>query len=335
VSAVPLLEVEDLRIDFLTDAGWVRVVEDVSFVIEAGETLGLVGESGSGKSVTAMSLMRLVPEPPGRVAAAGIRFDGKNLLDLDADALRAVRGNDIAMVFQESMTSLNPAFTIGDQIAEAARRHLGLGRRAALERAAEMLEVVGIPDPRARVRHFPHEFSGGMRQRAAIAMALVCEPRLLIADEPTTALDVTVQAQVLELLRDLQQRFGMAVLFITHNLGVVADLCDRVAVMYAGQLVESADVHALFEAPGHPYTEGLLRAMPQLGRRGEALAVVPGVPPRPAAMPAGCRFHPRCPYATEACRSRAPALRRLAGDGARLLASRCLRIDELNLAGVS
>jgi len=334
VSARPLLEVEDLRIDFLTDAGWVRVVEDVSFTIGAGETLGLVGESGSGKSVTAMSLMRLVPEPPGRVAAAGIRFAGEDLLKLDDDALRAVRGNDIAMVFQESMTSLNPAFTIGAQIAEAARRHLGLGRRAALDRAAEMLEVVGIPDPRARVHHYPHEFSGGMRQRAAIAMALVCEPRLLIADEPTTALDVTVQAQVLELLRDLQQRFGMAVLFITHNLGVVADLCDRVAVMYAGQIVESADVHSLFEAPGHPYTEGLLRAMPQLGRRGEALAVVPGVPPRPTAMPAGCRFHPRCPYATDECRNQTPELQQISAGGATVRASRCLRIDALSLQGV-
>jgi oligopeptide/dipeptide ABC transporter ATP-binding protein len=334
MSGAPLLEVDDLRIDFLTDAGWVRVVEDVSFSIGAGETLGLVGESGSGKSVTAMSLMRLVPEPPGRVAAAGIRLDGEDLLGLDDGALRAVRGNDIAMVFQESMTSLNPAFTIGDQIAEAARRHLDLGRRAALDRAMEMLDVVGIPDPRARLHQYPHEFSGGMRQRAAIAMALVCEPRLLIADEPTTALDVTVQAQVLELLRDLQQRFGMAVLFITHNLGVVADLCDRVAVMYAGQIVESADVHSLFEAPGHPYTEGLLRAMPQLGRRGEALAVVPGVPPRPTAMPAGCRFHPRCPYATEACRREVPDLRPLAADTAGRV-SRCLRIDELTLQGVA
>jgi peptide/nickel transport system ATP-binding protein len=229
------------------------------------------------------------------------------------------------MVFQESMTSLNPAFTIGDQIAETVRVHRGLGRRAALDRAVEVLDLVGIPSPRERVHAYPHEFSGGMRQRAAIAMALACEPRLLIADEPTTALDVTVQAQVLTLLRELQQRFGMAMLFITHNLGVVADICDRVAVMYAGQIVEIATAEQLFARPGHPYTDGLLRAMPQLGRRGERLAVVPGVPPMPWAMPAGCRFHPRCPHEQPICRAAPPRLDEL--DQGRQ--SRCVRAKAL------
>jgi oligopeptide/dipeptide ABC transporter ATP-binding protein len=321
----PILEVTDLRLEFLTDRGWARVVEDVSFTVAPGETLGLVGESGSGKTVTSLSIMQLVPMPPGRFAGGRIEFDGKDLTRLPEAQLRRLRGNDIAMVFQESMTSLNPAFTIGDQIAESVRVHRGLGRRAALDRAIEVLDLVGIPSPRERVHAYPHEFSGGMRQRAAIAMALACEPRLLIADEPTTALDVTVQAQVLALLRDLQQRFGMAMLFITHNLGVVADICDRVAVMYAGQIVEVADVDALFARPAHPYTAGLLRAMPQLGRRGERLAVIPGVPPMPWAMPKGCRFHPRCPHEQPACRAAAPALGALHGE--RL--SRCLRADAL------
>jgi oligopeptide/dipeptide ABC transporter ATP-binding protein len=321
----PILSVEKLSVDFLTDRGWARVVEDVSFSVAPGETLGLVGESGSGKTVTSLSIMQLVPMPPGRFSGGRILFDGEDLTKLPERQLRRLRGNDIAMVFQESMTSLNPAFTIGDQIAEAVRVHRGLGRRAALDRAVEVLDLVGIPSPRERVHAYPHEFSGGMRQRAAIAMALACEPRLLIADEPTTALDVTVQAQVLALLRDLQQRFGMAMLFITHNLGVVADICDRVAVMYAGQIVEVADVDALFARPAHPYTDGLLRAMPQLGKRGERLAVVPGVPPMPWAMPQGCRFHPRCPHAEPACQETAPELAEL--HDARL--SRCLRARAL------
>lgn len=327
--AEPLLDIDGLTVDFLTDQGWATVVRDVSLSVAPGETVGLVGESGSGKTITSLSVMRLVPDPPGRITGGSIRFDGRDLLTLPERTLRQVRGNDIAMVFQESMTSLNPAFTIGDQIAEAVRRHLGLGRRAALDRAVEVLDLVGIPAPRDRVDHYPHEFSGGMRQRAAIAMALACEPRLLIADEPTTALDVTVQAQVLELLRSLQQRLGMAMLFITHNLGVVADVCDRVSVMYAGQVVEVADVVDLFEAPAHPYTEGLLRSMPQLGVRGEPLATIPGNPPLPWAMPEGCRFHPRCPYATDACRSGAPALTERGGGHF----SRCLRLAEIELTG--
>jgi peptide/nickel transport system ATP-binding protein len=321
----PILTVENLSVDFLTDRGWARVVEDVSFNVAPGETLGLVGESGSGKTVTSLSIMQLVPMPPGRFGGGRIVFDGQDLTQLTEKQLRRLRGNDIAMVFQESMTSLNPAFTIGDQIAETVRVHRGLGRRAALDRAVEVLDLVGIPSPRERVHAYPHEFSGGMRQRAAIAMALACEPRLLIADEPTTALDVTVQAQVLTLLRELQQRFGMAMLFITHNLGVVADICDRVAVMYAGQIVEIATAEQLFARPGHPYTDGLLRAMPQLGRRGERLAVVPGVPPMPWAMPAGCRFHPRCPHEQPICRAAPPQLTEL--DQGRQ--SRCVRAQAL------
>ncbi|MBX3705936.1 MAG: ABC transporter ATP-binding protein [Pseudomonadales bacterium] len=328
-AAAPILSVERLSVEFLTDRGWATVVDDVSFDVARGETLGLVGESGSGKTVTSLAIMQLVPMPPGRFSGGRILFEGTDLVELPEKGLQRVRGNEIAMVFQESMTSLNPAFTIGDQIAEAVRVHRGIGRRPALDRAVEVLDLVGIPSPRERVHAYPHEFSGGMRQRAAIAMALACEPKLLIADEPTTALDVTVQAQVLTLLRELQQRFGMAMLFITHNLGVVADICDRVAVMYAGQIVEVAGVDALFQAPGHPYTEGLLQAMPQLGRRGEPLAVVPGVPPMPWAMPAGCRFHPRCAYAEPACTAGPPKL-----DTTRPgQASRCARSASITLRG--
>jgi peptide/nickel transport system ATP-binding protein len=329
VSAASILSVEHLSVEFLTDRGWATVVEDVSFQVSPGETLGLVGESGSGKTVTSLSIMQLVPMPPGRFSGGRILFGGEDLTRLPEKQLRRLRGNDIAMVFQESMTSLNPAYTIGDQIAESVRVHRGLNRRAALDRAVEMLDLVGIPSPRERVHAYPHEFSGGMRQRAAIAMALACEPKLLIADEPTTALDVTVQAQVLSLLRELQQRFDMAMLFITHNLGVVAEICDRVAVMYAGQIVEVAPVDDLFAGPGHPYTEGLLRAMPQLGQRGERLAVVSGVPPMPWAMPAGCRFHPRCGYAHASCRTNPPHLRRLRTGQE----TRCARIDQLSLEG--
>lgn len=324
-----LLEVEDLAVEFLTDHGWVRVVDGVSFSVAAGETLGLVGESGSGKTVTSLSVMQLIPRPPGRIAAGSIRFEGRELLGLPESELEALRGEAIAMVFQESMTSLNPAFTIGDQIGEVVRRHRGASRREARLRALEVLELVQIPDPAARIDAYPHEFSGGMRQRAAIAMALACDPKLLIADEPTTALDVTVQAGVLDLLRSLQQRLGMGILFVTHNLGVVADLCDRVTVMYAGRIVETANVFDLFERPQHPYTEGLLQAMPQLGERGKRLAAIPGTPPMPWQMPAGCRFHPRCPYAEAACAAQEVVLDDL-GEGR---STRCRRHGELNLEG--
>lgn len=327
--SAPLLEVEDLAVEFLTDHGWVRVVDGVSFSVGAGETLGLVGESGSGKTVTSLSVMQLIPRPPGRIAAGSIRFEGRELLGLPEHELEALRGEAIAMVFQESMTSLNPAFTIGDQIGEVVRRHRGVSRREARLRALEVLELVQIPDPEARIDAYPHEFSGGMRQRAAIAMALACDPKLLIADEPTTALDVTVQAQVLDLLRSLQQRLGMGILFVTHNLGVVADLCDRVTVMYAGRIVETANVFDLFERPQHPYTEGLLQAMPQLGERGKRLAAIPGTPPMPWQMPDGCRFHPRCPYAQSACAEQDVVLHGL-GEGR---SARCRRVHELELRG--
>lgn len=324
-----LLEVEDLAVEFLTDHGWVRVVDGVSFSVSAGETLGLVGESGSGKTVTSLSVMQLIPRPPGRIVAGSIRFQGRELLGLPEAELEALRGDAIAMVFQESMTSLNPAFTIGDQIGEVVRRHWGVSRREARSRALEVLELVQIPDPEARIDAYPHEFSGGMRQRAAIAMALACDPKLLIADEPTTALDVTVQAGVLDLLRSLQQRLGMGILFVTHNLGVVADLCDRVTVMYAGRIVETANVFDLFARPQHPYTAGLLAAMPQLGERGQQLAAIPGTPPMPWQMPDGCRFHPRCPYAESACAEQDVPLE----DLGQARSSRCRRIHELELKG--
>ncbi len=325
-----LLQVENLAVEFLTEFGWVTVVDGINFEIAPGETLGLVGESGSGKTVSALSIMRLVPKPPGRISQGRILLHGEDMLTLPDATLRKRRGRDVAMVFQESMTSLNPAFTIGEQIAESVRTHMGLGRRAAMDRAVEVLDLVRIPDPRQRAKAYPHEFSGGMRQRAAIAMALACEPKLLIADEPTTALDVTVQAQILELLRQLQERFDMGMLFVTHNLGVVADICDRVAVMYAGQIVETADVENLFAAPAHPYTEGLLRAMPQLGQPGERLSVIAGSPPVPWDIPSGCRFAPRCNYAQPACSKTPPKLEGAAGHY-----SRCPLHQTLSLRSAS
>lgn len=327
----PILQVQDLEVEFLTDNGWVTVVDGVSFDVHAGETLGLVGESGSGKTVTSLSVMRLIPAPPGRIKGGRILFQGQDLAAMSESELSDLRGNDIAMVFQESMTSLNPAFTIGDQIAEVVRRHRGCTRKEARARAVEVLELVQIPHPAERLDSYPHEFSGGMRQRAAIAMALACDPKLLIADEPTTALDVTVQAQVLDLLRSLQEKFGMAVLFVTHNLGVVADLCDRVTVMYAGRIAETATVDALFANPRHPYTEGLLRSMPQLGERGQRLPSIPGTPPMPWMMPSGCRFHPRCPYSEPACENEAVPL----FDVDDSHQSRCRRVHELKLQGAA
>ncbi len=307
-APAPLLEVENLRTWFHTRGGVARAVDGVSFSIAAGETVGMVGESGCGKSVTALSLLRLI-DPPGRIEdGSRLRFEGTDLLALDEERMRRLRGNRIAMVFQEPMTALNPVFTIGDQVAEVARVHAGASRRSARERAVEMLSLVGIPDPRARASAYPHELSGGMRQRVLIAMALVMNPALLIADEPTTALDVTIQAQILELLAELQQRLGLAVLLITHDLGVVAEVTSRVLVMYGGQIVESAPVRDLFAHPRHPYTEGLLAATPRLGERLERLAVIPGTVPPPTAWPGGCRFHDRCAYAWPRCAAEAPAL---------------------------
>jgi oligopeptide/dipeptide ABC transporter ATP-binding protein len=305
---VPVLDVRELRTYFETDAGTARAVDGVSFTVDRGEALGLVGESGSGKSVTALSILRLVPEPPGHiVAGSSIRLRGRDLMALPERSMCDVRGNDVGMVFQEPMTSLNPVQPVGEQVAEPIRRHLGFGRRAARERAIELLGLVGIPEPAERVAAYPHQLSGGMRQRVMIAMALACDPALLIADEPTTALDVTIQAQILDLLRELRARLGMALILITHDLGVVAEVCDRVAVMYAGQIVETGGVGAVFRKPCHPYTEGLLRAMPRLGRSrapgapAARLVVIPGSVPDAVDWPAGCRFRPRCPYAWPLC----------------------------------
>ncbi len=321
----PLLAVENLKTHFFTDDGVVRAVDGVSFEIYPRETLAVVGESGSGKSVTSLSILRLVPEPPGRIVGGSIRFKGRDLLKLAPAEMRAIRGKEISMIFQEPMTSLNPVFTCGDQIAEALVLHERLDHRQARARAIEMLHLVGIPSPAQRVDEYPHQMSGGMRQRVMIAMALACKPALLIADEPTTALDVTIQAQILELLKKLQAEFGMAVLLITHDLGVVAETADRVAVMYAGQVVEYADVRATFKRTRHPYTAGLLASLPRLGMREDELRVIPGNVPNPARFPAACRFHPRCPCAIDRCRAEDPPVERI--EAAHL--SRCWRAGEI------
>jgi peptide/nickel transport system ATP-binding protein len=309
----PLLELDDLRTYFYTDTGVARAVDGVSFHVDAGETVGVVGESGCGKSVTALSILRLV-RPPGRIErGSAIRFEGKDLMALDERAMQKVRGNRIAMVFQEPMTALNPVFTIGDQIAEVARIHAGMSRRDAWAKAVEMLTLVGMPAAEQRAGEYPHQLSGGMRQRVVIAMALVMNPALVIADEPTTALDVTIQAQILELLADLTRRLGTSVLLITHDLGVVAENCQRVIVMYAGEVVEEAATATLFADAHHPYTEGLLGAMPRVGSDAERLATIPGTVPPPTAWPPGCRFHDRCPYAWDRCAREHPPLYQLGG----------------------
>ncbi len=307
-SSAPLLHVRDLRTFFYTEGGVARAVDGVSFDIGAGETVGLVGESGCGKSVTALSLLRLV-RSPGRIEPGSeIAFDGKNLVTLDEKSMRAIRGARISMVFQEPMSALNPVFTVGDQIAEVVRIHHGGTKREAWDRAVAMLETVGIPAPAQRATEYPHQLSGGMRQRVVIAMALVMNPALVIADEPTTALDVTIQAQILELLKELQQEFGTSILLITHDLGVVAEAASRVIVMYGGEVVEEALVGELFAHAHHPYTEGLLHAMPHVGQMRERLATIPGTVPPPTAWPSGCRFHDRCPYAWSRCAEEHPPL---------------------------
>jgi peptide/nickel transport system ATP-binding protein len=326
----PLLEVTDLEVDFATENGWVNIIDRVNFQLEAGETLGLVGESGSGKSVTSLAVMGLIPSPPGRIRSGSIKLDGEELVGASEKRLQEIRGREMGMVFQEPATSLNPAFQVGDQVAESARIHMGLSRKAAMTRAVEALGAVGIPDPKRRAKAYPHEFSGGMRQRVMIAIAIVCEPKLLIADEPTTALDVTIQAQVLTLLHSLRDEFGMSILLITHDLGVVAQVCERALVMYAGQIVERSDVASLYRDPKHPYTEGLLVSMPQVAPRSKRrLASIPGSPPMPWAFPDGCRFHPRCPYSDERCTEGELSLVAVGGDRR----SRCLRVDELDLHG--
>lgn len=313
----PLLQVEALTTELKLPVGRVRVVDDLSFDIAPGETLGVVGESGCGKSMMALSLLGLAPNPPAVIANGSVRFEGKDLLTVSPAALRRLRGNRIAMIFQEPMTALNPLMTIGGQIAEVCRRHLALSKAKAAARAVELLELVHMPDAASRANDFPHQLSGGMRQRAMIAMALSCDPALLIADEPTTALDVTIQAQVLDLIRDLQQRTGMALLLITHDLGVIAQMADRVFVMYAGRKVEEATVADLFRQPLHPYTSGLMRSVPKLGAslsgEIEVLEEIPGTVPAPQVSPAGCIFAPRCPLADPRCFADQPHLEQTAG----------------------
>ncbi len=304
-----LLRVEGLRTWFYTHGGVIRAVDGVDFAIEHGAALGLVGESGSGKSVTALSVMRLI-DPPGRVEPESrLWFEGRDLAALGEREMSAIRGNDVSMIFQEPMTSLNPVFRCGEQIAEAVRLHQKVGDREARDRAIEMMRLVGIPSPEKRVDDYPHQLSGGMRQRVMIAMALSCNPKLLIADEPTTALDVTVQAQILELMKELRERLGMSILLITHDLGVIAEMVDEVAVMYAGRIVERGPVQEIFENPQHPYTEALLRSIPLLGMRySQPLKAIRGIVPSPLDWPAGCRFAPRCDYTFEKCESSDPPL---------------------------
>ena len=304
----PLLEIRDLRTYFHTDDGVARAVDGVNYTIGMGKTLGVVGESGCGKSVTAMSILQLIPQPPGKIVGGEIIFKGTNLLDLDEARMRKIRGNEISVIFQEPMTSLNPVFQVGDQIGEALRLHRGMTRSQARERTIELLREVGIPSPETRVDEYPHQLSGGMKQRVMIAMALACDPSLLIADEPTTALDVTIQAQILDLLRNLQREKGMAILLITHDLGVIAENADHVVVMYAGKIVEYAPVDVLFSDPKHPYTIGLFRSLPRLGNETERLEVIEGNVPNPLEFPSGCKFWPRCPRATDLCRRDEPEL---------------------------
>lgn len=309
----PLLSVKNLKVGFDTARGPITAVDGASFDIGAGESVALVGESGCGKSVTAMSIMRLIASPPGRVLGGTVELDGRDLLALPEAEMRSVRGNDIAMIFQEPMTSLNPVLTVGYQIAEALMVHRDLTRAEAAREAVKMLELVEMPDPEGRAVSYPHELSGGMRQRVMIAMALSCEPRLLIADEPTTALDVTIQAQILDLLESLKKRLGMALLLITHDLGVVAEEAERVVVMYAGRIVEAGPVEQVFGEPRHPYTQGLLRSVPRLGGERGALATIPGVVPPLDALPSGCRFRDRCDQVQDYCSQFDPQLESVGG----------------------
>ncbi|MFZ3590437.1 ABC transporter ATP-binding protein [Bacillus sp. DJP31] len=306
-----ILEVKNLQTHFSTDRGVVKAVDGVDFKVNRGQTLGIVGESGCGKSITSLSIMRLIATPPGKIAGGEVLFKGENILSYSEEKMRSIRGNEISMIFQEPMTSLNPVYSVGEQIAEAFRIHQKLNRKKAWEKAVEMLTLVGIPSPEKRAKQEPHELSGGMRQRVMIAMALACNPSLLIADEPTTALDVTIQAQILDLLKKLQEDFGSAIIMITHDLGVIAETCDMVAVMYAGKVVEYTDVDSLFEQPKHPYTEGLLGSIPRVDEDRDELLTIKGSVPSPFDMPVGCRFAPRCPYATDLCHERLPELNTL------------------------
>jgi peptide/nickel transport system ATP-binding protein/oligopeptide transport system ATP-binding protein len=303
-----LLSVKDLKVHFVTAGRTVRALDGVSFEIEEGKTFGLVGETGCGKSVTALSVLRLIPYPPGKIVGGEIYFRGKNLLSLSEEEIRSIRGKEISMIFQEPMTSLNPVFRIGDQISEVIRLHQGLDRSRARAKAEEMLDRVRIPDARRVAMQFPHQLSGGMRQRVMIAMELSCHPYLLIADEPSTALDVTIQAQILRLIREMKEEFHTSILLITHDLGVIAEMCDRVAVMYAGSIVEEAGVEEIFKTPKHPYTQGLWGAIPRVDEEKGALSVIPGMVPDLSNPPAGCRFHPRCAHRVGPCDQGVPQL---------------------------
>ncbi len=311
----PILELKDLVVQFHTQDGIVHAVNGVSYSATAGKTLGIVGESGCGKSVSVLSAMRLIPEPPGKIVSGEIHFQGQNILELDEAGLKDLRGKEIAMVFQDPMTSFNPVLTIGTQISESSIVHLGMGQEEARQRSVELLELVDIPNAVERVDDYPHQFSGGMRQRAMIAMALACNPSLLIADEPTTALDVTIQAQIVDLIKDISQRFDMAIIWITHDLGVIAEIADQVVVMYAGYVVEQADVFTLFEQPGHPYTLSLLKSLPRVdAHSNEKLATIPGAPPDCLILPPGCPFAPRCGFKVEKCLQENPSLEKISLD---------------------
>jgi peptide/nickel transport system ATP-binding protein len=312
---MPLLEIKGLKTHFKTDDGWLHAVDGVDLTVERGETVGVVGESGCGKSVTAMTVLKLVPMPPGRIVAGQVLWQGRDLVPLPPEEMRKIRAKEIAIIFQEPMTSLNPVYTVGEQIAETLRLHEGLSRKGAMDRAVEMLKLVHIPTPKRRVNDYPHQFSGGMRQRVMIAMALSCNPKLLIADEPTTALDVTIQAQILELLNELKGRLGMSIMLITHAMGVVAETAQRVVVMYAGKVVEEASAAELFARPRHPYTQGLIRSIPRIDKaatRKVRLEAIAGVVPKLIEPAEGCRFAPRCKHAVVACTQATPPLREAA-----------------------
>ncbi|MBC8090387.1 MAG: ABC transporter ATP-binding protein [Pseudonocardia sp.] len=324
-SAGPLLEVEDLHVEFHTRDGVATVLNGVSYSVGAGETLAVLGESGSGKSVTANTVMGILPMPPGKITKGAIRYRGEELLTASDERRRELRGENIAMIFQDALSALNPVYTIGFQIGEQLRTRRGMNKREAEKRSVELLDQVGIPGARQRVRNYPHEFSGGMRQRAMIAMSLALDPDVLIADEPTTALDVTVQAQIMDLLKDIQTERNMGLILITHDLGVVAEVADRIAVMYAGRIVENADVHALYAHPAHPYTRALLESIPRLDSKGTELRAIKGLPPSLTRIPAGCPFHPRCPMAVDRCQDVLPPLASLPGGRS----SACLFAEDL------
>ena len=320
-----LLDVKGLETTFFTDDGAVKAVDSIDFHVHEGEVLGIVGESGCGKSVTSLSIMRLIPSPPGKITAGEVLLDGKDLVNLSDKEMRSIRGKDVAMIFQEPMTSLNPLFTIGNQLIEAIRIHnKSWSKKQAMERAVEMMKLVGLPRAEELIHEYPHQLSGGMRQRVMIAMALVCDPKVLIADEPTTALDVTIQAQILKLMRDLNERLNTAILLITHDLGVVAETCERVIVMYAGQVVEEAPVREIFKNPQHPYTKGLIQSVPDMRFKKDSLYSIPGNVPKPGTIKEGCRFAPRCEYATERCMKETPSLYRTSD----VHQARCFLVEE-------